>query len=105
MTFERHPASTVDNAGILWIDREQKRIQRTMRLMSEKFVTSKAFKDMEGILWPKVERIENKWEVEYLEYPMQVMSMTNKQILEAHLLITHCLCDLIDSQLFGNQLI
>ncbi len=33
-----------------------------------------------------------------------VPSQSVQRIHEVHLLITHCLCDLIDSQLFGNQL-
>ncbi len=36
---------------------------------------------------------------------ISVPSQSAQRIQEAHLLITHCLCDLIDSQLFGNQLI
>lgn len=36
---------------------------------------------------------------------ISVPSQTVQRIQEVHLLITHCLCDLIDSQLFGNQLI
>ncbi|NOR80656.1 MAG: SIS domain-containing protein [Methyloprofundus sp.] len=36
---------------------------------------------------------------------ISVPSQSVQRIQEAHLLITHCLCDLIDSQLFGNQLI
>lgn len=36
---------------------------------------------------------------------ISVPSQSIQRIQEAHLLITHCLCDLIDSQLFGNQLI
>jgi len=36
---------------------------------------------------------------------ISVPSQSAQRILEAHLLITHCLCDLVDSQLFGNQLI
>ncbi|NOQ64976.1 MAG: SIS domain-containing protein [Methyloprofundus sp.] len=36
---------------------------------------------------------------------LSVPSQSVQRILEAHLLITHCLCDLIDSQIFGNQLI
>lgn len=34
-----------------------------------------------------------------------VPSQSEQRIHEAHLLITHCLCDLVDSQLFGNQLV
>ncbi len=34
-----------------------------------------------------------------------VPSQSAVRINEAHLLITHCLCDLIDTQLFGNQLL
>jgi len=34
-----------------------------------------------------------------------VPSQSAVRIHEAHLLITHCLCDLIDTQLFGNQLL
>ena len=36
---------------------------------------------------------------------ISVPSQSVPRIQEAHLLMTHCLCDLIDSQLFGNQLI
>ena len=36
---------------------------------------------------------------------VSVPSQSAQRIHEAHLLITHCLCELIDSQLFGNQLI
>ncbi|GAW85394.1 D-sedoheptulose 7-phosphate isomerase [Bathymodiolus platifrons methanotrophic gill symbiont] len=36
---------------------------------------------------------------------ISVPSQSVQRIQEAHLLITHCLCDLVDSQLFGNQLI
>lgn len=36
---------------------------------------------------------------------ISVPSQIIQRIHEAHLLITHCLCDLIDSQLFGNQLL
>ena len=36
---------------------------------------------------------------------ISVPSQSAQRILETHLLITHCLCDLVDSQLFGNQLI
>jgi len=36
---------------------------------------------------------------------VSVPSQSVQRIQEAHLLITHCLCDLVDSQLFGNQLI
>ena len=36
---------------------------------------------------------------------ISVPSQSASRIHEAHLLITHCLCDLVDSQLFGNQLI
>ena len=36
---------------------------------------------------------------------ISVPSQSAARIHEAHLLITHCLCDLVDSQLFGNQLI
>ncbi|MCF7969875.1 MAG: SIS domain-containing protein [Methylococcaceae bacterium] len=34
-----------------------------------------------------------------------VPSQSAVRIHESHLLITHCLCDLIDTQLFGNQLL
>lgn len=34
-----------------------------------------------------------------------VPSQSAQRIHEAHIFITHCLCDLVDSQLFGNQLI
>ncbi len=34
---------------------------------------------------------------------ISVPSQSEQRIQESHLLITHCLCDLIDSQLFGNQ--
>lgn len=33
---------------------------------------------------------------------VSVPSQSAQRIHEAHLLITHCLCDLVDSQLFGN---
>ena len=36
---------------------------------------------------------------------LSVPSQSAQRIHEAHLLITHCLCDLVDSQLFGNSLI
>ncbi len=36
---------------------------------------------------------------------ISVPSQSAQRVQEAHLLITHCLCDLIDSQLFGNQLV
>ncbi len=36
---------------------------------------------------------------------ISVPSQSAQRIQEAHLLITHCICDLIDSQLFGNQLL
>ncbi|NOQ15239.1 MAG: SIS domain-containing protein [Methyloprofundus sp.] len=36
---------------------------------------------------------------------ISVPSQSVQRIQEGHLLITHCLCDLIDSQLFGNQLL
>jgi len=36
---------------------------------------------------------------------ISVPSQSAQRIQEAHLLITHCLCDLIDCQLFGNQLV
>ncbi len=36
---------------------------------------------------------------------VSVPSQSAQRIHEAHLLITHCLCDLVDSQLFGNPLI
>lgn len=35
---------------------------------------------------------------------VSVPSQSPQRIHEAHLLLTHCLCDLVDSQLFGNQL-
>ena len=35
---------------------------------------------------------------------ISVPSQATQRIQEAHLLITHCLCDLVDNQLFGNQL-
>ncbi len=40
-----------------------------------------------------------------LDIGISVPSQSAQRIQEAHLLITHCICDLIDSQLFGNQLI
>jgi SAM-dependent methyltransferase len=92
MTFERHPASMVTEAGILWIDRENRRIQRTMRNSSEKFVMSEAYQNMAGTLWPGARKIDGgKWEVDYVEYPIQIMEMTNQQVLEAHLF----LCDVL----------
>ena len=36
---------------------------------------------------------------------VSVPSQSAQRIHEAHLLIIHCLCDLVDSQLFGNSLI
>ena len=36
---------------------------------------------------------------------VSVPSQSAQRIHEAHLLIIHCLCDLVDSQLFGNQLV
>jgi len=36
---------------------------------------------------------------------LSVPSQSVQRISEIHLLITHCLCDLVDSQLFGNQLV
>ncbi|GFO73124.1 D-sedoheptulose 7-phosphate isomerase [Bathymodiolus japonicus methanotrophic gill symbiont] len=36
---------------------------------------------------------------------INVPSQSAQRIHEAHLLITHCLCDLVDSQLFGNTLL
>lgn len=42
-------------------------------------------------------------ELNELDIEIRIPSQSTARIQEVHLLITHCLCDLIDHQLFGGQ--
>lgn len=104
MTFIKHPASVCSHKGLLYIDRANKKIERTMTRENAKFVQSKIFKDgVSSGFWPSarlkkandfMEKMDtlSMWEVDYVEHPIMWSEMTNEQILDAYLF----LCDVLE---------
>ena len=82
MAFERHPVSVCKQRGLVYIDRENNKITRTMTPHNAKVLNSEMFKNKQGILWPSVEKTkaEKQYNVEYIYHPIYFAEMTNKQL-------------------------
>ena len=90
--FEQHPSSLAVHRGTLFLNHEERRCVRSNTPENLKFLSSQAYKEKEGVFWPKVEQIDNSFcEIEYFDHIIYWTEMTNSQIKDCMVF----LCDIL----------
>lgn len=79
--FKKHPSSVTPSKGALFLNHKERRCVRSSTPENLKFLRSQAYKDREGVFWPRANQIDNCiCEIEYFDHIVHWTEMTNSQI-------------------------